>query len=127
MLGKRRRQALQKILDTKDKMGLTKAGAQQVKGLVARKTPTASGDLEPSAAKVMAHLDAELFNNIFASFDARKLGQGPKGKTTENGGKEIGLGGGGEKKLGLAKNEEKDEWEDEAIEGDEMGPVPVTP
>lgn len=109
-------------------MGLTKVGAQQLKDLVARKTPTAStGDLEPSAAKVMAHLDAELFNNIFASFDARKLGQGPKGKTTENGGKEIGLGGGGEKKLGLAKNEEEDEWEDDDDEGDEMGPVPLTP
>ncbi|MCJ1265034.1 hypothetical protein MMC22_004909 [Lobaria immixta] len=83
MLANRRRQELRKILESEDKMGLTKEGSQQLMSCLAKKTTdqkTSMEDLEPSAAKVMAYLSEKTFDELFASFDARKLGERPKPK-----------------------------------------------
>lgn len=120
MLANRRRQDLQGILDSGDKMGLSKKGSQQLMSCIAKKTmdeKTSMEELEPSAAKVMAHLSEKTFGELFASLDARKLGERPKTKEAGEGEKEKSLGGDGI----------KEEGEDRDNEKGQRAPEPVTP
>lgn len=120
MLANRRRQEVQRILDSGDKMGLSKEGSQQLMSCVAKKAmdeKTSMEDLEPSAAKVMAHLSEKTFEDLFASLDARKLGERPKTKEAGEGRKEKSLGGDGA----------KEQWEEGDNEEGQMAPEPVTP
>lgn len=126
MLAKWRRQELRKILESQDKMGLTKEGSQQLLSCLAKKTAdekTSREELEPSAAKVMAHLSEKTFGDFFASFDARKLGERPETKEAGEGKKATSLGSDGVKE----ERKDKRDWEEEDDEESQMAPEPVTP
>lgn len=87
MLASRRRRELRKILETKEKMGLTKVGTQQLMNFVAKKTPEvrrlSTAELEPSAQKVLGHLFEREFEELKAWSDARSLGQDSQTKRAE--------------------------------------------
>lgn len=146
-LAKQRRQTLQKILDTKDKMGLSKEGTRQLMRFLEKAPKTermSMADLEPSAAKVLEHILEKEFHELPALFDARKLCKGPDMNNAGEGEKKIGLGDDGGKEAGWAKErvteegeavEDEDEEEDDGDndddddddEGGYMTPIPVSP
>lgn len=72
---------------------------------------------------VMAHLSEQTFGELFASSDARKLGERPKPKEAGEGKKAASLGSDGVKE----EREDKRDWEEEDDEASQIAPEPVTP
>lgn len=137
-LAKRRRQKLQKILDSDDKMGLSRRGRQQLSEYFAKKAP-ASGrpsmaDLEPSAAKVLHQILEGEYEDLPEWLGSRKLlREGPQAKKAEGGeeerweGADVSNEAEGVEGADEWLEEEGDEMEDYDDEEDHMAPEPVSP
>lgn len=136
-IANQRRRALRRILASKDKMGLTNVGLEQLKNFLGKNTeppkrPVMDG-LEQSAAKVLDSLSAEGFNELLAWSDARKLGQGPKKgtvlehSTCKQEGWAIKEEGEDVKDLEEGDDDDDNDGDEEEEEEGLMTPVPVTP